>query len=521
MIQFYDDGDTTVQSKSLVLHLDENDGIKDVTIINGQLYKGTFTISDSKLSLVGRFRYFGINNIDMLDSMVNTSSSVFDISNNIIVYDLDHDSLLYSHAYSNEDWKYLEAKSYVKGDYIYYAHSANIYEDLLFMGDSLPFQYDELGNRAPNYLHKINYKTGEKVWTHNIGSGEIAQLMVDHDENIYVDVLYSNFVTYDLEVVRYDNHYGDDRVVLKISTEGEYIDHVHIANGPVFTVGRVFFNEDGSFQVMGAVSYPTHVWIDDTDSLDFTHIEYIPFPNTIFEGYLLTFDSELNLESNTILQGGQKRLPYSINKMRDGSYIASTECQGTSVIEINGVPYGEEIDFQYSSLGCYIYRLSEEGNLNGTPRHVGPAVRIYDLEEIAENNYVLLIDVFHVQDNYAFADLDVASEDVDMSIIHYQGDIHDINTAIADHFSIHTVSIYPNPIAAGSSLQVDLEDLSVDHISITLTSLDGANYKIDKYNKVSNTKYEINISSDIIPSTYILQVFDGDRVVSSKKVIVY
>ncbi len=443
----------------------------------------------------------GLNN-NILHLFPTSADSLPDRMSTIAVYNSVLDSFVYVNVFA-EKRKY-KLKSDIEGDYIYVNIPLTWEEpyDLIFMGDTLTYE-NTIWSRGSNYLSKINFKTGEKEWTRHIGYGDVHQIVVDDQHRINMEIETSAPAMYNKEWQDPDYDPATngiyDRLIYRMSTDGEYMDHTYIRTHNLSSIYEVEFDRDGSFQAFGLVQGPIHVHVEE-DSLDFTDV--MSFEES--EGLVLVYDNNLEYQWGKKIISDGITLVTAVNRNPNGDYVIATQCEDTDIefdgLTFEGPPGPSNLEVPFDP--AILTRFDLDGNVLGSPIFGNHKSIIFDIQALGKDHYLLL----YRKINYYVLDfIDTSFTDKNVSyLIEYEGDIFDIMTSVEEYFAAEAIRISPNPASRGEDMDIKLPEEWQDEVTIHLYTADGRKVDTQIIKQSNITKY--NVPDNIAEGLYYLNI---------------
>ena len=487
--------DGHILRSSFLAQYDANIGFVDKDIFNHtSLDPNTVSIDDNKLLFADNKVHLGINNETILD--IPLPGEEFHRSYIMLVYDQDSKDVIFEHVFATS--RRLELRSAIKGDHIYINIPLNYNddEDLIFYGDTLTFT-DTNYYGCSNYLSKINYKTGEKIWTHHIGYGDVKQVMVDNENRINVDMISSHGPMFDFVSIgeEEDDAFGwYDRVIYRVAADGDFIDYTAVHTKNDAAVQGVEINEDGSFQIFGNISFPLVVEVEG-DSLDFTDAH----PDDQTKGMLLVYDKEMNYEWGQKIDGAGDKIVKACSKTPSGNMLISCRTESKEVIVDNktfmSAPAPNSWEDPFSQ--TVLIQFDNSGNLLGDVQFTQVGINIVNIASFADDHHLLSIEM---NGPYGF---DLGGYFIDgvwqsgLNIIEFEGDIFNVPTSTTNVQEIKESVVYPNPIIAGGILNIR------DDVFSQLQLIDEKGILI---NEQLITKGQYIIPDTIVPGKYYIKL---------------
>lgn len=396
-----------------------------------------------------------------------------DVRNDIAVYDKLNDTLLWHYEDHNDySHKLLSQGIDIDGDYLYYAMTFN--HPHLFMGDSLVrTNTTSLGNNYSSVLHKINWRTNEKLWSYNMASeidpDEIWQVKVLDDGSVMLAIeSYGPFtwdgVTLDPYHMTGSSDGGYHNVVLaNISAEGEYLNHVHLWSPGNFSAYDVQIEPNGNVYAYGTIqheeNYPGFVEVHG-DSIRFES-------GTYATGNLLAFDKELNLRWHKEYGGDRIVYVSSVNELQNNEVIVNVWIHENVVIE--GTVYENEyFDNEYFGepnplKQNYIIHYNGEGDLLSSPFPFGDSFRTQEIIELEEDRYLFLLRNHHSEfSTPTFLDQEIGLYHEEYNtIMEVEGSFLESITAVNDFVKAEDIESYPNPVIESNQVSIALPEKCV------------------------------------------------------------
>jgi len=461
---------------------------KDIVNYN---WKENQPLEEEYIGFTGSTCCLGMNN-NILLPFPTSEDSLSHRKSLITVYDKTLDSYVYTNIFAEN--RKLQLTSDIEDDYIYVNIPITWNEqvsngDLIFMGDTLTYDVLTIWPHVSNYLSKINFKTGEKEWTRNIGYGIVHQIVVDDQHRINIDMETGAPAMYNMEWEDPDFNLEDygryDRLIYRMTEDGVLDDFTYIKTFGVPSIYEVEFNRDGSFQAFGLVHAPIFVHVEG-DSLDYT--DALSFNNS--KGLALVFDENLKFKWGKKIISEGRTLVRAVNLNPNGDYLISTVCEGET-INIEGekffgpsTPEGVQLLDQ-----SVLTRVNNSGDLLGSPVFSNHNIKIEDVQALDEHHYLLNVRKFGFY-GYDFLDTTFYGSDVSY-FIEYEGDIFDIMTSVESYFAEEEeIKVWPNPVSEGGKVEISLSP-SYEQAEIKLYSSLGTLIKAEKTDNLDKIRFQI------------------------------
>lgn len=515
-----ENGDSIRVQRAILFEYEPGVGIVDHTLFD---YGASdfFTIDDSLYACIYT-QWFGINGniIDVEEDDIYRITG----SQDIILCDKRNSNVLWQYKDEDLDHQFDEFHIEIDGDFIYYATTYS--DEQIFMGDSLTHTYDGFIQHS-TMLHKINWRTGNKVWSRRTGvvdlKDKVTNIKVVDDGTIFMVIQLRGAFTWDNEQLDPDSigEFSSDSqyntVIAKISPSGEYIDHVHIDSQNSRTVRDTRIGDDGRVICYG-VSSPGDFTVVGLDTLDFSN-DVATVDWVTGSGALIVFDSNLNLDwyksysgdAFTILRGG--------NPNEEGVLVSSS-LEGS--LEIDGITYTNEyIDFANESQQLLInYDL--EGNVKGEPIQFGNNMQVKDILKVGHEHYLLFIRVrnYPMLDAPYFFGTEIGTDqNKHNNIIEIKGNLFNVLTSLSETFKNEEFIVSPNPVHLDGTINIEFEEeIILGNCHIKLINAN-SQVVLSTSKFIENNNIQIT-TPNVLPGLYILLLNSSDGKNYRKKIII-
>ncbi len=431
-----------------------------------------------------------------------------DIRNDIAVYDKLNDTLLW-HYEDHDDYshKLLSQGIDIDGDYLYYAMTFN--HPHPFMGDSLiRTNTSSLGNNYSSVLHKINWRTNEKLWSYNMASeidpDEIWQVKVLDDGSVMMAIESYGPFTWDGVTLDPDHMYGGPNggfynvVLVNVSSDGDYLNHVHLWSPWNHSAFDVQIEPNGNVYAYGLIhseeNYPGFVEVHG-DSIRFESGTY----NT---GNLLAFDKGLNLRWYKEYGGDNTVYVSSVNELQDNEVIVNIWIHEN--VDIEGTIYENEYyDNEYFGepnplKQNFIIHYNEGGDLLSSPLPFGDSYRTQEIIELEEDRYLFLLRNHHGEfSTPTFLDQEIGLYHEEYNtIMEVEGSFLESVTSVNNFIKAEEIQSYPNPVLESSQFSIVLPDNCISKgATLRIYDLQGKLHSTLDYYSLQN---EIHLSSSFL-----------------------
>ncbi|MFT6337588.1 MAG: hypothetical protein ACJATI_004352, partial [Halioglobus sp.] len=426
----------------------------------------------------------------------------------ISVYDKLHDTLLYNHQVIWPAW--YETALELDGDYLYVGTTFQ-YDGIVMFGDTLHHLVDDF-IQFTTVLQKVNWRTGALVWTRYTGSLEredtVRKIKVLDDGTVMVEIEVSGPFSYEgveLDPPNYSNSEVDfyNLVFAKFTSDGDYINHVHLRSPGDNTFKYTEIEEDGSFYASGIAKTDIGIYAGEQE------IEI--FDDKLSTGILLTFDKDMNLKWHKTYYANSDGLSngvsvaFGANEIDNGETLCAVLHLDSTYVdgEIYINEYGD-----WNRSQNLILHYDSDGNLLSEPIPFGVLDRIHDFQQLGEDHFLFFVDCRGVSgipfkpDLFGY-ELEDPNEPYNM-ILEVKGDIFESITSINELLYSSDLEVYPNPCLRGHDMTIKMND-----------DLASAAYKVltiyDYKGQVEYTEI-ISVRDDIIIPTTSLT--SGPKIVS-------
>lgn len=385
--------------------------------------------------------------------------------------------------------------------YAYLLYS--IEEDHVFLGDSVFLNYDEYPGAW--VLHKINYLTGEKLWTKGLYAGFTLggyyDMNIDEEGNLtfrahrVVDLAIGDTIL--LDDGSYEEFIPNDNLI-KISADGDFLEHA-----PISYPYNVTALEYVDYEANGDVIF--YGWTRNNAVIKLEKDTFEIDGGERGTGVVMKFDNELNLLWYNTYSGSKIVSARGANNDMEGNMIISTFF--TDSVSIDGEVFTNDNPFNAAHSWRSENILTKHdtfGDLVGTPYKMGSNSYVRDIITIAKDHYLIL------QQSHTSSRLSEV-----------KGDIFEIMTALdeIEKKRVEKINVYPNPIHQNEDVLFELEDIN-RVLGIIIYDINGQIILNDlsQINKITNSTY--SLSSEGIPSgIFILELRTEDTIYTSKLII--
>ncbi|MFT6337587.1 MAG: hypothetical protein ACJATI_004351 [Halioglobus sp.] len=488
---------------TVILEYTPGEGITDNTIIN---YR-----SDIEISIDGDLIATAHSAVALSydNTIYDGDTIVGDITNKYIsVYDKRNDTLLYNVILDFDSW--YETALELDGDYLYVGTTFQ-FDGLVMFGDTLHHLVDDF-IQFTTVLQKVNWRTGELLWTRYTGSLEredtVRKIKVLDDGTVMVEVEVSGPFSY--EGVELDpSNYGNlelefyNLVFAKFTSDGDYINHVHLRNVGDNAFKYTEIEDDGSFYVSGIDVSSNGIYVGEQQ------IEI--FEDKLSTGLLFSFDNEMNLKwhktyySNSDDINDGISIAFGANRVYNGETLCAILHLDTTYVD--GVLYLNEYS-QFGKSQSLIVHYDSEGKILSEPIPFGVFDKIYDFQQLGDDHYLIFVECrgypnIPYKPNLFGYELEDPNQPYNM-ILEVKGDIFESITSVNNLLTASDLEVYPNPCRRGQEVTIKMNE-----------ELRSANDKLmtiyDYRGQVEYTEI-ISVRGDIIVPTTSLT--SGPKIVS-------
>jgi len=370
------------------------------------------------------------------------------------------------------------------------------------MGDTLTFD-DSMFYGGDNYLSKINFKTGEKVWTRHIGYGEVQDIFIDNRHRLNIDMVSGNAAMIDLELYEdaFQNGGLYDRLLYQITPDGELLTYTDIRTKGDLSIIKVEFNDDGSFQAFGLVQSPVVVDVIGA-SLDFT--DGVSFLQS--QGLVLVYDEDYNYQWSKRIDSDGRTSVWSVHKTPSGDFLVSFSCNSES-FTMDGVTHeGEPLEGESEGLTqSMILKLDGDGNLRGQPYINRMFALVEDMEVLGDDQYLFL---FRPLGTLGFPFLGVTiTANSRIHLVEFKGDLFNDITSTDAHFDRESCSVNPNVVSQGGFVKIDVPQSMTFPLTIQLVTSEG---EVVETRQIQSDMY--SLPSRLLAGMYYLKIMNYQHI---------
>ena len=395
----------------------------------------------------------------------------------------------------------------IDGDYLYYAMTFN--HPHPFMGDSLVrTNTTSLGNNYSSALHKINWRTNEKLWSINMASevlpDEIRDIKVLEDGSVMMAIESYGPFTWDGEVLDPEYMYGSpfggyyNIVLARISSDGEYLNHVHLWAPGNFSALDIQIEPSGNVYTYGLIrngeGTPNEGFVE-------VHGDSIRFDSGTFgTGNLMAFDKNLNLRWTKEYGGASTVHVTSVNELINKEIVVNIRIFEN--VFIKGEFYENEyFDNEYFGepnplKQNYILHYNEEGDLISEPLPFGDSFETREILEIAENTYLFMLrnNIPEFATPIYFEEEIGIYHDEYVTLMEVEGGFFESITSVNEYVQAQEILSFPNPVIDAPTITLTMPDNCIGQ-NCTLSVFDKAG-KLKFDDKYSTVREEIQLSTN-------------------------
>ena len=442
---------------SLLLEYTPGIGITDNTIINYS-YNPEVIIDGDNVATAYSARALSFDNeIYDGDTIVGVITNKY-----ISVYDKLNDTLLYHVSLDFFSW--YETALELDGDYLYVGTTFQ-YDGLVMFGDTLHHLVDDF-IQFTTVLQKVNWRTGELLWTRYTGSLEredtVRKIKVLDDGTVMVEVEVSGPFSYEGVELDPPNYYNSELeffnlVFAKFTSNGDYINHVHLRNNGDDSFKNSEIEDDGAFYASGGVKMGTELFVGE-QKIDLFEHAYVT-------GVHLSFDSDMKLKwhkryySNSDDNNDGVSVAFGANRIEDGETLCAILHLDTTYVD--GVLYvNENIGLDKSQ--NLIIHYDHSGKILSKPIPFGVHDRIFDFRMLGDDHYLIFVDcrgypnITFKPDLFGY-ELEDPNQPYNM-ILEVKGDIFESITSVNNLLTASDLEVYPNPCRRGQELTIKMNE---------------------------------------------------------------
>ncbi|MFT6334431.1 MAG: frataxin-like iron-binding protein CyaY [Saprospiraceae bacterium] len=439
----------------------------------------------------------------------NNDTTLFPLGSYIWVFDHLRDSLRFI-TKTEKKYRLFTDGMTLDGDYLYVVTHTN--EDTFeFMGEFFPEVIDP--NWNVKHVHKINWKTGLKEWSHQFSTDydydNVMDIKVVEDGNLIIAKRISGKTYWD-GVQMPGNHYLDSGYAFfKISPEGDLVDYIQSA---CYCKGfhQIHIEDDGSLLLYGAQINMPNLTLGDAFLEMYTEvIPGTPFPLIGLLGYvpsdwenawIKTFlGYDLAVTGAGVSHDGESIIPII-------GYKESAMIEGDS---FKTADYGLYETYSESRREYILLSYSKVGDLIKRPITMPLNGYFHEIIEVEKDHYLC----YFSEDNGDESELYGTSLDPyysqNFSLFEIEGDIFDITNNLDELLIPHVgnLIVHPNPVSIASPITIDTKRTINKIDNLILISSSGEIIELTDYS-INNTKVDVVLP--ILPQgVYIIQLQYG------------
>ena len=398
------------------------------------------------------------------------------------------------------------------GDYLYVVTHTN--EDTFeFMGEFFPEVIDP--NWNVKHVHKINWKTGLKEWSHQFSTDydydNVMDIKVVEDGNLIIAKRISGKTYWD-GMQMPGNHYLDSGYAFyKVSPEGELVDYIQSACD-CKGFHEIHIENDGSLLLYGAQINMPNLTLGDAFLEMYTEvIPGIPFPLIGLLGYvpsdwenswIKTFSGfDLSVTGAGVSYDGESIIPII-------GYKESAMIEGDS---FQTADYGLYETFSESRREYILLAYSKEGDLIKRPISMTLNGYFHEIIEVEKDHYLC----YFSEDTSDESELYGTSLDPsyyyseNYILFEIEGNIFDITNNIEELLKPHLgkLTVHPNPASTASSIIIDAKRTIKKIENLNLISSSGEIIELTNYS-INNTKIDV-VLPVLTQGVYFIQLKHG------------
>ena len=445
-----------------------------------------------------------------VDSIAN-----YDRQAGFVIYDLEADSIVYSFFSSvreNRNNDQGPSALFLDGDYIYV--ETRVDGDYTFLGKRV--ENIGTGVSRTSFLHKVNWKTNELLWTKQIGGLQAEKPII----NMNVDSLgYINLVLKQWDQARYEKEVldtldipGIDIVLYRLDPDGNLVNFDRYDHNSSFDLlYSTEFNPEGSLMIFGGLFNEFGETLvennGDTIKTDIDHGVALIIkvkPNLERDWYKLYGGTAPNISFHTGFTENQDII--TTFTLDDTLYIDNEVVVNSHNSEVNDDNRREIV----------IARLTNSGDLKSFFKFGTSILLIRNVYEIDSDHYLIMLENRGKEERIFDTSFGDDENHFDKYIIEIKGDIFDLLSAVEDTSSDEAFfTIYPNPT---SEDYVTISDLPKIHSAkngrAQIHDLQGNLIKESTITLgIGEVKLDVSMLNDGI---YLVSIYDGEKKYTSK-----
>lgn len=445
---------------SLLLEYTPGVGITDNTIINYSQVTQEIAIDGDIIATSYSSRALSFDNKIYLGDTIQGADLYYYIS----VYDKLNDTLLYNFNPPSNSNAWYETALELDDDYLYVGTTFK-HDGLVMFGDTLHHLVDDF-IQFTTVLQKVNWRTGELLWTRYTGSLEredtVRKIKVLDDGNIMVEMEVSGPFSYEgveLDPPNYRNLEVEyyNLVFAKFTEDGDYIDHVHLRNPNDNAFKYTEIENDGSFFVSGIDITSNGIFVGED--------EIAVYEEKKSTGLLFSFDNDLSLKWHKTYycnsDDGNNGIStvFGVNEIDNGEVLcAILHLDTTYLDDVLYINENEGLDISQNMIVHY----SHTGEILSDPIPFGINDRIFDFQQLGEDHYLFFVEYrgypnLNFKLNLFGIELEDASDPYNM-IFELKGNVFESITAVNELLSASDLAVYPNPCRQGQDMTIKMND---------------------------------------------------------------
>ena len=443
-----------IKRSHIVLEYTPGAGFTDYVLLNhGDGLEHQLSFDGNRMLVVSNSSFLAVQD----SIIVGDVDSLFSVTQpkyfSYAVYDMEADSFLATYFEPKINFSVLS--SGLRKELIYTV-SFNFFE-YEFMGDSLDtFDPDDFYS-SNTHLSKIKFVEAEKVWSYHIADTRFGNygylsddILFDGDDNAVVINRIREPSQYKGEFL---NNMGGiyDLEFYKVNSEGDLLNHQRI-NAPYDEAFRDFkVNADGSIDVFGRTRYPQTISVGE-DTLFVT--------SDGNQGIAVHLDKDWNVGWMQSFKGSGSTTLYGMNSL-NGESVLSVPLVDTVYLKDTTMvnPYYQDPPpTPYSEYGDIILKYNDEGNRIGYPVYYSNPSQFFELFQISEDHYLILLKGYDFQTGYEFLGENLGDiRELDYFLLEIEGDLFDVVSAVSElNQERDGFKVYPNPLLGGGELCLDV-----------------------------------------------------------------
>jgi len=312
-----------------------------------------------------------------------------------------------------------------------------------------------------------------------------------------------NAAMIDLELYEDINQNGGlyDRLLYQMNPDGELVTYTDVRTKGDLSIIKVEFNADGSFQAFGLVQSPVVVDVIGA-SLDFT--DEVSYQQS--QGLVLVYDEDYNYQWSKKIDSDGRTSVWSVHKTPSGDFLVSFSCNSESFTMDGTTHTGESLEGELEGLTqSMILKLDEDGNLRGQPYINRMFALVEDMEVLGDDHYLFL---FRPLETFGFPFLDATiTAGSRIHLVEFKGDLFNDITSTDLDLDLETISVYPNVVAQGEFVKIDIPQSINYPLTIQLVTSDG---EVVDTKQIQSDMY--NVPSSLSTGLYYLKIVNYQNI---------